>query len=132
MASDDDSFQDQDSILYDVTMPYTGTYYLQVKTFVPTDFGIAQDTGVGRYELFAYSFAATPAASPAIDGIRHDAPGHGRRHADRRLGRRHPDRQLGQRPDRDRPGRCRCTADRARTRSTRSPPASPSPEARSP
>ena len=34
---DDDSFQDQDSILYDVTMPYTGTYYLQVKTFVPAD-----------------------------------------------------------------------------------------------
>ena len=67
MASDDDSFQDQDSILYDVTMPYTGTYYLQVKTFVPTDqFNIAEDSGVGRYELFAYSFAATPAAGSAV------------------------------------------------------------------
>ncbi len=64
VASDDDSFQDQDSILYDVTMPYTGTYYVQVKTFVPTDqFQIVHDSGVGRYELFFYSFAATPNAS---------------------------------------------------------------------
>ena len=68
LATDDDSFQDQDSILYDVTMPYTGTYILQVKTFVPTNFGVAQDNGVGRYELFAYSFAATPTSSPSIAG----------------------------------------------------------------
>ncbi len=64
LATDDDSFQDQDSIIYDVTLPYTGTYYVQVKTFVGTDqFGITHDSGVGRYELFAYSFAATPAGN---------------------------------------------------------------------
>ena len=64
---DDDSFQDQDSIIYDVTMPYTGTYYLQIKAFVPVDqFGIAHDSSVGRYELFAYSFATTPGGNSAI------------------------------------------------------------------
>ena len=69
VARDDDSFQDQDSILYDVTIPQNGTYYLEVQNFVPTNFGIAQNTGVGRYELFAYSFATTSAASPAIEGV---------------------------------------------------------------
>ena len=67
LATDDDSFQDQDSIIYDVTMPYTGTYYVQVKTFVGTDqFGITHDSGIGPYELFAYSFATTPAGNSAI------------------------------------------------------------------
>jgi Ca2+-binding RTX toxin-like protein len=75
VASDDDSFQDQDSILYDVTMPYTGTYYVQVKTFVPIDqFNIAQNSGVGRYELFAYSFAAT---SPAVSAFADLSTGNG-------------------------------------------------------
>jgi hypothetical protein len=84
VASDDDSFQDQDSIIYDVTMPYTGTYYLQVKEFVPVDqLNIAENTGVGRYELFFYSFAATaPAVSAFADtgtgnGTEPTAPGTG-------------------------------------------------------
>ncbi|WP_165219276.1 PKD domain-containing protein [Aquisphaera insulae] len=64
VASNDDSFQDPDSVLYDVTMPYTGTYYIQVKNYVPVnEFNIALNSAVGRYELFAYSFAASGAGS---------------------------------------------------------------------
>ena len=67
LAHDDDSFQDPDSIIYDVTMPYTGTYYLQVKTYVPIDqFGIAHDSAIGRYELFAYSFATSSGAGSIV------------------------------------------------------------------
>ena len=64
VATDDDSFQDQDSVLYDVTMPYSGTYYVQVKSYAgPDQFGIEHDSGAGRYDLFLYSFTATPPAS---------------------------------------------------------------------
>ena len=81
VAENDDSFQDKDSFIYDVTMPYTGTYYLQVNAYPPIDqFGIVHDASVGHYELFFYSFATTPAAdSPApmagdtlIGGSGHD------------------------------------------------------------
>ena len=48
-------------MLYDVIMPYTGTYYVKVSTYAPVDAnGITHDTSVGNYDLFAYSFAAVP------------------------------------------------------------------------
>ncbi len=57
-------FQDTDAVLIDVTMPYTGTYYLKVSTYSVTDsFGILHNSEVGDYELFMYSFAATPSGT---------------------------------------------------------------------
>ncbi len=68
LAMDDDSFQDQDSYLYDVKIPKTGAYYLEVNAFAPTDpfVGVTHDSSVGRYELFAYSFATTSTAGASV------------------------------------------------------------------
>ena len=86
-AFSDDGFQDADAVLYDLTMPYTGTYYVKVDTYVVTDsFGIVHNSSVGNYELFMYSFAATPSRRHACRE---------RRYARRQLGARHADRQLG-------------------------------------
>ena len=69
-AFSDDGFQDADAVLYDLTMPYTGTYYVKVSTFAVTDsFGILHNSALGNYELFMYSFAATPSGdTPATNG----------------------------------------------------------------
>ena len=87
-AFSDDGFQDADAVLYDLTMPYTGTYYVKVSTYAVTDsFGIVHNSDLGNYELFMYSFAATPSGgTPAAE----------RRYARRQLGARHADRQLGE------------------------------------
>ncbi len=55
---------------YDLTMPYTGTYYVKVSTYAVTDsFGILHNSDLGNYELFMYSFAATaPGATPPANG----------------------------------------------------------------
>ena len=63
-AFSDDGFQDADAVLYDLTMPYTGTYYVKVSTYAVTDsFGIVHNSDLGNYELFMYSFAATPSGA---------------------------------------------------------------------
>ncbi len=69
-AFNDDGFQDADAVLYDVTMPYTGTYYVKVSTYAVTDsFGILHNSDLGNYELFMYSFAATPSGgTPSANG----------------------------------------------------------------
>ena len=69
-AFSDDGFQDADAVLYDLTMPYTGTYYVKVSTYAVTDsFGIVHNSDIGNYELFMYSFAATPpGGASAADG----------------------------------------------------------------
>ena len=65
-AFSDDGFQNADAVLYDLTMPYTGTYYVKVSTFAVTDsFGIVHNSDLGSYELFMYSFAATPSGGTA-------------------------------------------------------------------
>ncbi len=87
-AFSDDGFQDADAVLYDLTMPYTGTYYVKVSTYVVTDsFGIVHNSSLGNYELFMYSFAATPSGGYAC---------YERRYARRQLGARHADRQFGE------------------------------------
>ncbi len=59
IAYNDDSFQDYDSTIIDLTLPETGTYYVEVtastKLLQPGE-PISDDTGV--YELFMYTFAA--------------------------------------------------------------------------
>ncbi len=65
-AFSDDGFQNADAVLYDLTMPYTGTYYVKVSTYAVTDsFGIVHNSDLGSYELFMYSFAATPSGATA-------------------------------------------------------------------
>jgi hypothetical protein len=55
IAFNDDSFQSQDSTIIDLTLPSTGTYYVEVTAF--SDPGqTTQQTGA--YELFLYTFAA--------------------------------------------------------------------------
>ncbi len=51
VAYDDASFQDLDPILIDVTLPTTGTYYVEVANKAP-DLALT-----GNYELFMYTFA---------------------------------------------------------------------------
>ena len=64
-AFNDDGFQDADAVLIDLTMPYTGTYYIKVSTYSVIDsFGILHNSDLGNYELFMYSFAATPPDDP--------------------------------------------------------------------
>ena len=66
VAFDDDGFQDTDAVLYDVTIPTTGTYFIKVSSYSSVDqYGITHNSEVGNYELLAYSFAAEPAGSPA-------------------------------------------------------------------
>jgi VCBS repeat-containing protein len=51
-AVSDDTFESQDSALTDLVLPADGTYYVKVNAFSPAD--------TGSYELFVYTFAATP------------------------------------------------------------------------
>ncbi len=65
IAYNDDSFQDTDSTIIDLTLPTTGTYYVEVtassKTGEPTD-------QTGAYELFMYTFAleSDPSAGDSL------------------------------------------------------------------
>ena len=60
----DDSFQDSDSSIIDLTLPTTGTYYAMV-TSSPNSVALKQPL-TGDYELFMYTFAAgTTAAYPS-------------------------------------------------------------------
>jgi Ca2+-binding RTX toxin-like protein len=52
IASSDDDFESQDSLILDFTLTAEGTYYVMVDTF--TDSNIS-DTDTGDYELFIYS-----------------------------------------------------------------------------
>ena len=63
VAFDDDSFQDQDSTIVDLTLPATGTYYVEVTPF--SDIGQTTHQ-TGAYELFVYTFA-TDGDPPAGD-----------------------------------------------------------------
>lgn len=51
-ASNDDEFETQDSIIIDLLLPATGTYYIKVSAFNAFD--------TGDYELFAHRFALVP------------------------------------------------------------------------
>ncbi len=62
VASNDDDFESQDSLIVDFKVPEDGTYYLVVDTF--TD-ATTSDTDTGRYELLAYRLAV---GSPAGRG----------------------------------------------------------------
>ncbi|MBX3400671.1 MAG: right-handed parallel beta-helix repeat-containing protein [Gemmataceae bacterium] len=62
VASNDDDFESQDSLIVDFKVPADGTYYLVVDTF--TD-ATTPDTDTGRYELLAYRLAG---GSPAGRG----------------------------------------------------------------
>ena len=63
MASDDSSFQSEDSWILDCTLPSTGTYYVAVGAN-PAE-GVGQS---GAYNLFIYTFAeaADPTAGDSI------------------------------------------------------------------
>ena len=65
----DDSFQDSDSSIIDLSLPYTGTYYAMV-TSSPNSVSLKQPL-TGDYELFMYTFAAGTAAaySPTTPGL---------------------------------------------------------------
>ena len=56
IASNDDSFQDSDSSIIDLTLPTTGTYYAMV-TSSPKSVSLDEPL-TGDYELFMYTFAA--------------------------------------------------------------------------
>ncbi len=63
VAFDDDSFQDTDSTIIDLTLPATGTYYVEV---TPFSFPGQPSHQTGAYELFMYTFA-TDGDPPAGD-----------------------------------------------------------------
>ena len=63
VAFNDDSFQDQDSTIVDLTLPTTGTYYVEVTAYANP--GETTDQ-TGAYELFLYTFA-TDGDPPAGD-----------------------------------------------------------------
>jgi hypothetical protein len=46
LITSDDDFETADSLINDFTLPATGTYYVQIQSFAPTE--------VGHYELFVY------------------------------------------------------------------------------
>ena len=64
IAYNDDSFQDADSSIIDLTLPTTGTYYAMV-TSSPKSVSLGEPL-TGDYELFMYTFAAA-ADPPAGD-----------------------------------------------------------------
>ncbi len=64
IAYNDDSFQDSDSTIIDLTLPVTGTYYVMV-TSSPKSESLGEPL-TGGYELFMYTFA-TGADPPAGD-----------------------------------------------------------------
>ena len=55
IAYNDDSFQDTDSTIIDLTLPTTGTYYVEVTSSPNNRASRADQTGA--YELFMYTFA---------------------------------------------------------------------------
>lgn len=59
LASNDDEFETSDSMIIDLTLPATGTYYVQVNANGITD--------TGDYELFAHRFKLVP--EPGTFGI---------------------------------------------------------------
>jgi Ca2+-binding RTX toxin-like protein len=61
IATNDDSFQDFDSSIIDLTLPTTGTYYVEV-TSSPNSVSLGQPL-TGDYELFMYTFAAGTSAA---------------------------------------------------------------------
>ena len=63
VAFNDDSFQDTDSTIIDLTLPATGTYYVEV---TPFSFPGQPSHQTGAYELFMYTFA-TNGDPPAGD-----------------------------------------------------------------
>ena len=65
----DDSFQDADSSIIDLTLPTTGTYYAMV-TSSPKSVSLSEPL-TGDYELFMYTFAAgtTAAYPPTTPGL---------------------------------------------------------------
>ena len=72
VASDDDSFQDQDSTIIDLTLPETGTYYVAVTPYAAAGESSQQS---GAYELFLYTFATDgdpPAGDTLYAGSGHD------------------------------------------------------------
>jgi hypothetical protein len=58
----DDQFESLDSILLDVLLPYTGTYYIEVASGTPLD----SLGSSGDYELLAYSFAVPEPTSALL------------------------------------------------------------------
>jgi len=66
IAYDDDSFQDTDSSIIDLTLPTTGTYYAMV-TSSPKSSALGEPL-TGNYELFMYTFA-TGGDPPAGDTL---------------------------------------------------------------
>jgi Ca2+-binding RTX toxin-like protein len=54
LASNDDDFESQDSLIVDFTLPSDGTYYIVVDTYTDS---ASPDTDTGRYELMAYRLA---------------------------------------------------------------------------
>ncbi len=69
IAYNDDSFQDSDSSIIDLTLPTTGTYYAMV-TSSPKSV-LLDEPLTGDYELFMYTFAAgtTAAYPPSTPGL---------------------------------------------------------------
>jgi Ca2+-binding RTX toxin-like protein len=65
IAFNDDSFQNQDSTIIDLTIPSTGTYYIEVTAYSNPGENTQQ---TGAYELFLYTFAAS-ADPPAGDSM---------------------------------------------------------------
>jgi Ca2+-binding RTX toxin-like protein len=63
IAFNDDSFQDQDSTIIDLTLPSTGTYYVEVTAYSSPGQTTQQ---TGAYDLFVYTFA-TGGDPPAGD-----------------------------------------------------------------
>ena len=63
----DDSFQDSDSSIIDLTLPYTGTYYAMV-TSSPKSISLNEPL-TGDYELFMYTFATNGDPTPAGDTL---------------------------------------------------------------
>ena len=67
IAYNDDSFQDTDSTIVDLTIPTTGTYYVEVTASANEGVPITQ---TGDYELFMYTFSTTgdPPAGDTVYG----------------------------------------------------------------
>jgi hypothetical protein len=76
VAFNDDQFEPSDSSIFDVTLPSTGTYTVEVSAFQTTDSsflnpnsqnydpGAYYDAQHGAYELFMYTFSAFNAVQP--------------------------------------------------------------------
>ena len=60
-ATNDDTFESQDSALVDLVLPADGTYFVKINAFSPAD--------TGNYELFLYTFSATPITGQGGDTL---------------------------------------------------------------